>query len=109
MVTALSPQSGRNAASLPTTCAANRVNVPDVSCSRFGVGIALVIMLLWDRQFDLSRMKEYRPSKKASGLLIAAFVIAFIIIGLDIVSVVLECGPGICPDSPPTNYPFSPF
>jgi disulfide bond formation protein DsbB len=72
-------------------------------------GIALVIMLLWDRQFDLSRMKEYRPSKQASALLIAAFVIAFIVIGLDVVSVFLECGPGICPDTPPTNYPFSPF
>ena len=80
-----------------------------VCCFAIIAGIALVIMLLWDRQFDLSRMKEYRPSKKASALLIAAFVIAFIVIGLDVVSVVLECGPGICPDTPPTNYPFSPF
>ena len=72
-------------------------------------GVALIVMLLWDRQFELSRMDKYRPSKKASGLLIAAFIVAFVIIGLDIVSVVLECGPGICPDTPPDNYPFSPF
>ncbi|MAT60181.1 MAG: disulfide bond formation protein B [Micrococcales bacterium] len=69
-------------------------------------GVALVVMFLWERQFDLSRTAEFRPSRKASGLLVAAFAVALVIIGLDLVSVIFECGIGLCPDAPPTDYPF---
>jgi len=31
------------------------------------------------------------------------------LIAVDLIFVIFECGPGICPDSPPDNYPYWPF
>lgn len=67
-------------------------------------GVALILMLLWDRQFELSRMEKYRPSKKLNFLLAAALVIALAVISLDTVSVFLECGFSACPGPPPEEY-----
>jgi len=35
-------------------------------------------------------------------------MIVIAIVALDLVSVLLECGFGICPDSPPDDYPYLP-
>ena len=71
-------------------------------------GIAIVAMLIWERQFDLSKSDEFKPSRKIGVGLKFALMIVIAIVALDLVSVLLECGFGICPDSPPADYPYLP-
>ncbi|MDG2040116.1 MAG: disulfide bond formation protein B [Ilumatobacter sp.] len=71
-------------------------------------GVALIAMLLWERQFALSRSDAYRPTSKIGPALKLALVSVIAIVALDLISVLLECGLGICPDSPPDDYPYLP-
>jgi disulfide bond formation protein DsbB len=72
-------------------------------------GVAIAIMLLWERQFAVAQLAAYRPGPKTSTVLKIAMIIVIAIISLDFVSVAFECGPGICPDGPPPTYPYWPF
>ena len=66
-------------------------------------------MLLWERQFSLPPSPQTAVSKPIGRILFVALLIVIGVIAVDLISVILECGPGICPDSPPDNYPYWPF
>lgn len=72
-------------------------------------GVGVVLMLLWDRQFDLAR-PHLTALKWTTGLLLSiALIFVMGVVALDLISVIVECGPGICPDVPPKTYPYWPF
>ena len=72
-------------------------------------GIGVAVMLLWERQFSLPPSLQTALSKPIGRILFVALLIVIGVIAVDLISVILECGPGICPDSPPDNYPYWPF
>jgi hypothetical protein len=72
-------------------------------------GVGVVLMLLWERQFDLERLHRTALGWPTGLLLSIAMIVVMGVVALDLISVIFECGPGICPDDPPTTYPYWPF
>ena len=72
-------------------------------------GVGVVLMLLWERQFDLARPHRTILGRPTSLLLLIALVFVMGVVALDLISIIFECGPGICPDVPPKTYPYWPF
>ena len=72
-------------------------------------GVGVVLMLLWERQFDLARPHRTILGRPTSLLLLIALIFVMGVVALDLISVIFECGPGICPDVPPKTYPYWPF
>ena len=72
-------------------------------------GVGVVLMLLWERQFDLERLHRTALGWPTGLLLSIAMIVVVGVVALDLISVIFECGPGICPDEPPTTYPYWPF
>jgi hypothetical protein len=74
----------------------------------FAVGVVgIAVLLLWDRQFtvnDHGLMAERTWQRAIAFGIITWFIIYLLIIGL---SVLPECGLGMCPDDPPNADPFS--
>lgn len=64
----------------------------------FGAAIVLIaVMLLFDRQFE----PEQSQQAEAAGIFAAAAVwLVIALTGLNVVSTLLECGFGACPDNP---------
>jgi len=72
-------------------------------------GVGVVLMLLWERQFDLARPHRTILGRPTGLLLLIALIFVMGVVALDLISVIFECGPGICPDVPPKTYPYWPF
>lgn len=72
-------------------------------------GVGVVLMLLWERQFDLVRPGGTTLGRPTGLLLSIALIFVMGVVALDLISVIVECGPGICPDVPPKTYPYWPF
>jgi disulfide bond formation protein DsbB len=72
-------------------------------------GIGVVLMLLWERQFDLARPHQTILGRPTGLLLLIALIFVMAVVVLALISAIFECGPGICPDVAPKTYPYWPF
>ena len=72
-------------------------------------GIGVVLMLLWERQFDLARPHQTILGRPTGLLLLIALIFVMAVVVFALISAIFECGPGICPDVAPKTYPYWPF